>query len=136
MLRNSRRKFVTETCKYFLLLMVTRLGHVQAGETTNRKQSGRAVARSSIERKVINVVVYNLGVCREKVTARARFVEDLGADSLDMTELVMAFEEAFCINIPDEDAAKICTVQNAVDYICDHARHRVSPCPHYKSGHP
>jgi acyl carrier protein len=56
------------------------------------------------------------------VTPNARFVEDLGADSLDVVELVMAFEEAFNIEIPDKDAEGLKTVQQAVDYICSHQR--------------
>jgi acyl carrier protein len=57
-----------------------------------------------------------------EVTPTASFVDDLGADSLDTVELVMAFEEAFGIEIPDEDAEKIATVQNAIDYIDKHAK--------------
>ena len=73
-----------------------------------------AVDTSSRVRKII---VERLGVDDEDVTPEASFVDDLGADSLDTVELVMAFEEAFDVQIPDEDAEKILTVQNAVDYI-------------------
>jgi acyl carrier protein len=66
--------------------------------------------------------VEQLGVEESEVTATASFVDDLGADSLDVVELVMAFEEAFNIEIPDEDAEKIRTVQDAVDYIKKHAK--------------
>ena len=65
------------------------------------------------------VVAEQLDVSEEEITENASFVEDLGADSLDMVELVMAFEEAFDIEIPDEDAEKIQTVQDAVTYLED-----------------
>ncbi len=71
----------------------------------------------SIEQKVKQIIVEQLGVDENQVDMSASFVDDLGADSLDIVELVMAFEEAFDIDIPDEDAEKIATVQNAVDYI-------------------
>ncbi len=70
-----------------------------------------------LESKVREIIVNELGVEPEKVTPEASFVEDLGADSLDTVELVMAFEEAFEIEIPDEDAEKIQTVGHAVKYI-------------------
>jgi len=71
----------------------------------------------SVEEKVKKIVGEQLGVDEEEITPDASFVEDLGADSLDTVELVMAFEEEFSIEIPDEDAEKIITVQNSVDYI-------------------
>lgn len=67
--------------------------------------------------RVKEIVVEQLGVDEEEVTLKASFVDDLGADSLDIVELVMAFEEAFHLEIPDEDAEKIATVGDAVDYI-------------------
>ena len=67
--------------------------------------------------RVKKVVVEQLDVNPEEVTPEASFVEDLGADSLDMVELTMAFEEAFDIEIPDEEAEKISTVQDAVGYL-------------------
>ncbi len=67
--------------------------------------------------KVKEIIVENLGVTPEQVTPEASFIEDLGADSLDTVELVMALEEEFDIQIPDEEAEKITTVQQAVDYI-------------------
>jgi len=70
----------------------------------------------SVEQKVKQIIVEQLGVDEAQVDPSASFVDDLGADSLDIVELVMAFEEAFDIDIPDEDAEKITTVQNAVDY--------------------
>src|SRR5579864_3044449 len=75
-----------------------------------------------IAEKVKQIIVEQLGVDEGEVTASASFVDDLGADSLDTVELVMAFEEAFDIEIPDEDAEKIRTVQDAVDYIGKHAK--------------
>ena len=63
------------------------------------------------------IIVEQLGVDESAVDATASFVDDLGADSLDIVELVMAFEEAFEIDIPDEDAEKITTVKDAIDYI-------------------
>jgi len=71
----------------------------------------------SIEDKVRQIVVEKLGVEAGEVTPTASFVEDLGADSLDLVELVMEFESAFSIQIPDEDTEKIRKVQDAVDYI-------------------
>jgi acyl carrier protein len=72
---------------------------------------------SSIEEQVKNIVAEQLGVKEEEVTNDASFVDDLGADSLDTVELVMALEEAFECEIPDEEAEKITTVQQAIDYI-------------------
>ena len=71
----------------------------------------------SVEQKVKQIIVEQLGVDEAQVDMSASFVDDLGADSLDIVELVMAFEEAFDLDIPDEDAEKIATVKNAVEYI-------------------
>ena len=71
----------------------------------------------SIKERVREIVVSELGVEAEKVTPEASFVEDLGADSLDTVELVMAFEEEFGIDIPDEDAEQMSTVGEAVKYL-------------------
>ena len=73
----------------------------------------------SVEEKVVEIIVDQLGVDEKQVNPEASFIDDLGADSLDTVELVMALEEEFDIEIPDEDAEKIATVQNAVDYIKD-----------------
>ncbi len=70
-----------------------------------------------VDDRVKQIIVEQLGVDEGEVTPSASFVDDLGADSLDTVELVMAFEEAFDIEIPDEDAEKIRTVQNAIDYV-------------------
>jgi acyl carrier protein len=77
---------------------------------------------ASTEEKIKQIIVEQLGVDEAEVTATASFVDDLGADSLDIVELVMAFEEAFDIEIPDEDAEKIRTVQEAIDYIGKHVQ--------------
>ena len=76
---------------------------------------------ASVEERVKQIIVEQLGVDEGEVTQTASFVDDLGADSLDTVELVMAFEEAFGIEIPDEDAENIATVKDAVDYITKHA---------------
>ena len=75
---------------------------------------------STIEERVKKIVIEQLGVKEEQVTAGASFVDDLGADSLDTVELVMALEEEFGTEIPDEDAEKITTVQQAIDYVSTH----------------
>jgi acyl carrier protein len=77
---------------------------------------------ASIEEKVKQLIVEQLGVDESEVTPDAHFVDDLGADSLDIVELVMTFEEAFEIEIPDEDAEKIQTVKDATEYIKAHAK--------------
>jgi acyl carrier protein len=76
----------------------------------------------SIQERVKNKIVEQLGVDAAQVTPEASFVDDLGADSLDTVELVMAFEEEFNIQIPDEDAEKIQKVKDAYDYIEKHAQ--------------
>ena len=75
----------------------------------------------AVAEKVKAIIVEQLGVDEEEVTADASFVDDLGADSLDTVELVMAFEEEFGIEIPDEEAEKISNVREAVDYIQNNA---------------
>ena len=75
---------------------------------------------SSVEERVKKIVMEQLGAKEEEVTNEASFVEDLGADSLDTVELVMALEEEFECEIPDEEAEKITTVQQAINYINEH----------------
>lgn len=74
----------------------------------------------TIEEKVKRIIVDQLGVDETEVTPEASFIEDLGADSLDTVELVMALEEEFKIEIPDENAEKIVTVKDAIKYIREH----------------
>ena len=75
------------------------------------------MTEKSIEEKVKDIIVEQLGVNPEQVTPTASFIEDLGADSLDIVELVMAFEEEFGVEIPDDAAEKITTVRDAIEYI-------------------
>jgi acyl carrier protein len=93
-------------------------GPDEAGQSAYRRQNRMA----SVDERVKQIIVEQLGVDEGEVTATASFVDDLGADSLDTVELVMAFEEAFGIEIPDEDAEKIATVKDAVDYIGKHGK--------------
>ena len=76
----------------------------------------------SIEEKVKDIIVEQLGVNPEQVTPQASFIEDLGADSLDIVELVMAFEEEFGVEVPDEDAEKLQTVGDVINYIKERAK--------------
>ena len=76
---------------------------------------------STIKERVMKLVCEQLGVKEEEVTAEASFVEDLGADSLDTVELVMALEEEFETEIPDDEAEKITTVKEAIDYVEAHS---------------
>ncbi|MCD6319321.1 MAG: acyl carrier protein [Candidatus Desulfofervidaceae bacterium] len=75
---------------------------------------------ASVEAKVKEIIASQLGVDQEEVVPKASFVEDLGADSLDIVELIMAMEEEFGIEVPDEEAEKIRTVQDAIDYVQEH----------------
>jgi acyl carrier protein len=75
-----------------------------------------------VEAKVKEIIVEQLNVDKEAVVPAAKFVDDLGADSLDTVELVMALEEAFSLDIPDDDAEKIGTVGDAIDYIKNHVK--------------
>jgi acyl carrier protein len=77
---------------------------------------------ASVEEKIKQIIVDQLGVEAADVTRNASFVDDLGADSLDRVELIMAFEEAFDLEIPDENAEKISTVQDVVDYVEKNAK--------------
>ncbi|OGP51375.1 MAG: acyl carrier protein [Deltaproteobacteria bacterium RBG_13_43_22] len=76
----------------------------------------------NIEEKVKSIICEQLSVAEEDVVLQASFVDDLGADSLDLVEMIMAMEEAFNISIADEDAEKIKTVQNAIDFIKEHTQ--------------
>jgi acyl carrier protein len=77
---------------------------------------------AAVEEKVRKIIIDQLGVDEAEVTSEAKFIDDLGADSLDTVELVMALEEEFGIEIPDEDAEKITTVRDAISYIQEHKK--------------
>jgi acyl carrier protein len=95
------------------------MGIFAANGTLNHSQE-QQTKMSSIEERVKKIVAEQLGVKEEDIQNSASFVEDLGADSLDTVELVMALEEEFETEIPDEDAESITTVQHAIDYIESH----------------
>lgn len=80
------------------------------------------VVMSTIEDRVTDIVVEQLGLERDKVTPESKFVDDLGADSLDTVELVMALEEEFDIEIPDEEAEKITTLKEAIKFVEENAK--------------
>jgi len=90
-----------------------RIGDLVVPRSFSRGGNNMAAVRD----KVKQIIVEQLGVDEAEVTDTASFVDDLGADSLDTVELIMAFEEAFSIEIPDEDAEKITTVKDAIEYI-------------------
>jgi acyl carrier protein len=89
-------------------------GLIPRATNTNRTNF---MAEKPIEEKVKDIIVEQLGVNPEQVTPQASFIEDLGADSLDIVELVMAFEEEFGVEVPDEDAEKLQTVGDVIKYI-------------------
>jgi acyl carrier protein len=93
-----------------------------AGNQTEISDAHRRQHMAAVDEKVKQIIVEQLQVDEAEVTPGASFQEDLGADSLDVVELVMQFEEAFDIQIPDEDAEKIKTVKDAVDYIEKHQK--------------
>ena len=95
------------------------MGIFAANGTLNHSQE-QQTKMSSIEERVKKIVAEQLGVKEEDIQNSASFVEDLGADSLDTVELVMALEEEFETEIPDEDAESITTLQHAIDYIESH----------------
>jgi acyl carrier protein len=99
-------------CPDFLPLCGTGLNHARLTQTEQI-----FMAEKSIEEKVKDIIVEQLGVNPEQVTPQASFIEDLGADSLDIVELVMAFEEEFGVEVPDEDAEKLQTVGDVIKYI-------------------
>lgn len=73
----------------------------------------------ALDEKMVDIIAEQLSVDKDKVVANASFVDDLGADSLDLVELIMAMEEGYDIEIPDEDAEKIATVQDAINYVAN-----------------
>jgi acyl carrier protein len=96
-------------------------GLTQSDHGIGPKQQKEVKQMASIEEKVKQIVAEQLGVDEDQVTGDASFMDDLGADSLDTVELVMALEEEFDIEISDEDAEKIATVQDAIDYIAENS---------------
>ncbi|MAS92579.1 MAG: acyl carrier protein [Verrucomicrobiales bacterium] len=80
------------------------------------------MADASIEEKVKNIIVEQLGVSEDQVKPEAKFIEDLGADSLDTVELVMAFEEEFDITVPDEEAEKLTSVGEVIAYVDEQSK--------------
>ncbi len=88
----------------------------------HNRNENRFMSEKSIEEKVKEIIVEQLGVNPEQVTPTASFIEDLGADSLDTVELVMAFEEEFSVEVPDEDAEKLQTVGDVIRYIEERAK--------------
>jgi acyl carrier protein len=96
-----------------------RRGGVAVGVPGQSRSGGRNV---SVEERVIEIVSEQMGVAKDQITRETSFVNDLGADSLDTVELVMEFEEEFDITIPDEEAEKIQTVGQAIQFIEDHSK--------------
>jgi acyl carrier protein len=90
---------------------------LKRGPPFERALTREGVNFMDIKQKMIDIIVEQLSVEKAKVVPGASFVDDLGADSLDLVELIMAMEEGFDIEIPDEDAEKISTVQDAIDYV-------------------
>jgi len=80
------------------------------------------MSEKSTEDRVKDIIVEQLGVNADQVTPEAKFIEDLGADSLDTVELVMAFEEEFGIEVPDEEAEKLLSVGDVIKYVTEHAK--------------
>src|ERR1700694_684670 len=108
--------------------MAARPGKISTNRSLSHKvflsitEEQNEMADPEIENKVKQIIVDELGVDENEVTPNARFIDDLGADSLDTVELVMRFEEEFGIEIPDEDAEKIQSVRDAYNYIDQHKK--------------
>jgi acyl carrier protein len=94
-------------------------GKALAGTISSR--AGRETIMDETEQKVIEIVSEQMGVDKSEITRETHFINDLNADSLDTVELVMEFEDAFELSIPDEEAEKIQTVGQAIDYIKEHS---------------
>jgi acyl carrier protein len=105
---------LTTTLIHLLAILVGNVKDLPPQATTNGEIF---MTDKPIEEKVKDIIVEQLGVNPEQVTPTASFIEDLGADSLDIVELVMAFEEEFSVEVPDEDAEKLQTVGDVVKYI-------------------
>lgn len=138
----SRRKLLSQAANLGLSTCLLILTRRPAAYSTlfqtkpskpDQKPSSKPEEQDPITEKVKDIVVEQLGVDRKKVLPDSRFVEDLGADSLDVVELVMAFEEAFNLEISDEDADKFCVVKDAIIYIKAHV-HKQAPDSKPKKG--
>jgi acyl carrier protein len=105
---------LTTTLIHLLAILVENVKDLPPSSNANGKTF---MTDKPIEEKVKDIIVEQLGVNPEQVTPTASFIEDLGADSLDIVELVMAFEEEFSVEVPDEDAEKLQTVGDVVKYI-------------------
>jgi acyl carrier protein len=105
------------------IAIVTAVGAVACTPTTETKviapqpKQSETISKKVIQQKVTEIIVDKLGILESEVTLKAKFINDLGADSLDIVELIMEFEKEFNISVPDADAEKILTVENAVDFI-------------------
>jgi acyl carrier protein len=115
--RDSRRKFISFLGGCGAVVAASCLPFFSKTLEAQNKPKEAAPANPTVESRVTKVVVEQLGVAPEKVKPSSRFIEDLGADSLDTVELVMAFEEEFAIEIPDSEAEKMVSVQDAINYI-------------------
>jgi acyl carrier protein len=107
--------------KFFKSVLPTAFLNAKSTNPQFEKSANRIslMSEKSIEEKIKDIIVEQLGVNPEQVTPSASFIGDLGADSLDTVELVMAFEEEFGVEVPDEDAEKLQTVSDVVKYIED-----------------
>jgi acyl carrier protein len=114
------KKIVAIWCNYFSCQPWASL--LSVGPVLTNREETRLMSEKSIEEKVKEIIVEQLGVNPEQVTPNASFIEDLGADSLDTVELVMAFEEEFSVEVPDEDAEKLQTVGDVIRYIEERAK--------------
>jgi acyl carrier protein len=115
----ARRREISRPGKIILVAFV-RSGCFKAWPSHGTKPKDKYfMSDKPVEEKVKDIIVEQLGVNPEQVTQNASFIEDLGADSLDIVELVMAFEEEFSVEVPDEDAEKLLTVGDVVKYIED-----------------
>jgi acyl carrier protein len=115
----AKSKFLRPRLLHFPLIFGVAKSGRQAISTTNAniQQPLQLMSDKSIEARVKDIIVDQLGVNADQVTIEAKFVEDLGADSLDTVELVMAFEEEFDIEVPDEEAEKLQSVGDVITYI-------------------
>ncbi len=91
--------------------------NVTVEQTENAARGGARIVGNDFEQMIRKIVVQQLDVTEDQVTREAKFIDDLGADSLDIVELVMTIEEEFGVEIPDEDAEKIVTVGDAINYL-------------------